>query len=114
MANNNYFSKLKLHGATYLFKDLEARAEIAKLTPATVITTLAAASWSNNTYSFESTYPATNYDIVVELDGSNCTTTQKEAWDAAAIQGNPTQNVLKAFGTVPTIDMPIVIRYTQR
>lgn len=114
MANNNYFSKLKLSGVTYLFKDAEARAAITKLTPTTVTTTLAAASWNNGTYSLESMYPATTYDIIVELNGSSCTTTQKEAWDAAAIQGSPTQNVLKAFGIVPTIDIPIVVRHTQK
>ena len=77
-------------------------------------TTLTADSWSNQTYSLESTYPNASYDIAVEIDGDNCTLAQCEAWDAAVVRGSPTKNIIKAFGTVPTIDIPVVIVYTKK
>lgn len=82
--------------------------------PAMATTTLAADSWANQLYSFESIYPNTSYDIAVEIDGDSCTLAQCEAWDAAVVKGSPTKNVIKAFGTVPTVDIPVVIVYTKK
>lgn len=76
--------------------------------------TLSATSWTNQIYSFESTYPNATYDITVEIDGDSCTSEQCEAWDAAAIKGSPTTNKIQAFGIVPTVDIPIVLVYTKK
>lgn len=111
---NKFLSKIKLGDILYTFKDAEAQEQLAKLTPTTVQTTLAAASWNSNIYSFGSTYPKDSYNLIVELDGALCTAEQREVWDAAAIQGSSTTNDLKAFGIVPTVDLPIVITYTQK
>lgn len=114
MANKN-ISRLSVGGVVYDVKDAAARELISKLpTPVTVTATLSAASWTNQTYSFESTYPNATYDITVEIDGDSCTSEQCEAWDAAAIKGSSTTNKIKAFGTVPTIDIPIVLVYTKK
>ena len=73
--------------------------------------TMAASSWDSTakTYSFESTYPAANYDIEIEPD-STITDEQLEAWCAAKIVGNRTVNKAVAKGDVPTVDIPIIIK----
>lgn len=109
-----YISKVNLNGDLYLLKDEEARTSVGKLTPVIATATLAAASWSNASYSFESTYPVATYNLVIELNGDTCTAAQREAWDSAAIQGSPTTNKIKAFGDVPTVDLPIVIYHTKK
>lgn len=74
-----------------------------------VESTMAAASWANSEYSFEATYPGANYDIEIQPSG-NCTQEQLEAWGAAQLVGNITNNTAKALGTAPTIDIPIIIK----
>ena len=76
-----------------------------------VKTTLEASSWDSTTavYTFESTYPSTSYDISIEPNGATITSTQYDAWGKAKILGNPDANTIKALGTIPTIDIPIVI-----
>lgn len=100
------------NGTTYTIKDTEARNGLAdKQAKATTVTsTLLAATWSNGTYSFESTYPNSGYDILIEPDGNTLTADQYAAWSKAQIVGNSATNVIKALGTVPTINIPIQIR----
>lgn len=100
-------SKLKISNTVYSVKDSKARPTIATIT-------LAASSWSNGSYSLEATYPNKSYDLDIEINGDSCTSAQCSAWDAAQIKGSPTKNVIKALGTVPTIDIPIVIKYTMK
>ena len=71
--------------------------------------TMAAASWSSNTYSFEATYPNATYDIEIQPN-STCTADQLDAWSKAKILGNITTNTATALGEVPTIDIPIIIK----
>lgn len=76
----------------------------------TVTTTvLASASWSENIYSFEGTFPNANYDIFVEINGDICTDDQISAFSSAQLVGSPTSNIIKALGTVPEIDIPVVV-----
>lgn len=100
------------NGTTYTIKDTEARNGLAdKQAKATTVTsTLLAATWSNGTYSFESTYPSSSYDILIEPDGNTLTADQYAAWSKAQIVGNSATNVIKALGTVPAINIPIQIR----
>ena len=71
--------------------------------------TMSASGWSDSVYSFESTYPVATYDIEVALD-STATIEQAEAFNGAQIVGSATSNVVKAYGIVPTVDIPICIK----
>lgn len=73
------------------------------------ISTMFASGWSDSVYSFESTYPVATYDIEVALD-STATSEQAEAFNVAQIVGSATSNVVKAYGIVPTVDIPIFIK----
>ena len=75
--------------------------------------TMSASGWSNGVYSFESTYPVATYDIEIALD-STATATQAEAFNGALIAGSATSNVVKAYGIVPTVDIPICIKVVMK
>ena len=79
--------------------------------PIITTTTLLASSWDSSakTYSFESTYPNASYDIEVALD-STATSEQAEAFNGAQIVGSATSNTIKAYGDVPTVDIPIILK----
>lgn len=77
------------------------------------IATLAANGWNNGQYSFESTYPAAQYDLSIEPD-STCTETQLDAWSGARIVGSSAGNVLKAFGDVPAVDIPVILEVKEK
>ena len=82
--------------------------------PKTATATLAVASWSNGVYSFESSYPVATYDIEIEPNGDSCTAAQLAAWSKAQIVGSATKNQIKALGTVPTVAIPVMIRYMKK
>lgn len=71
--------------------------------------TLSASGWSGNTYSLESDYPVTTYDIEIALN-STATEVQVEAFNSAQIVGSATSNIVTAFGNVPAVDIPIIIK----
>ena len=75
--------------------------------------TLSASVWSNGVYSFESTYPTSTYDLEVALN-STATTAQAEAFNGAQIVGSATSNVVKAYGIVPTVDVPIILKVVRK
>ena len=64
---------------------------------------------STKTYSFETKYPKATYDIEIALN-STATSEQAEAFNGAQIAGSATSNIIKAYGYVPTVDIPIIIR----
>lgn len=74
----------------------------------TTLTTLQASSWSNGTYSFNNSYPSSSYDVTIEID-SSATDSQIEAWTEAKIVGSYNSNIFTAKGTVPTINIPIIL-----
>lgn len=82
---------------------------ITAITTKYLTTTLAVANWSNKTYSFETTYPNSQYDITVSV-APTATTTEYDAFSNAKICGDATQNIIKAIGTVPTIAIPVIIK----
>lgn len=88
---------------------LETLGACAKPTIASI--TLVASSWdsTSKTYSFETDYPVATYDIEISLD-STATAEQAEAFNGAQIVGSATSNVVKAYGDVPTVDIPIIIK----
>ena len=75
--------------------------------------TLSASVWSNGVYSFESTYPTSTYDLEVALN-STATTAQAEAFNGAQIVGSATSNIVKAYGIVPTVDIPIILKVVRK
>jgi hypothetical protein len=75
--------------------------------------TLAASGWSNKTYSFESQYPVANYDITIAI-GNSATVSQYKAFGKAQIVGSIDSNVIKALGTVPIIDIPVMIKVVKK
>ena len=75
--------------------------------------TMAHGSWSNSQYSFESTYPNSKYNISVSV-ASTATSAQFDAFGKAKIVGNATTNVVKALGTVPTQDIPVMLKITRK
>lgn len=95
--------------------DYATRAELnTKENKATITTaTLLASGWSNGTYSFETDYPKATYDLEIALD-STATTAQAEAFNGAQIAGSATSNTIKAYGIVPTVDIPIVLKVVRK
>ena len=79
--------------------------------PTITTATLLASNWDSSakTYSFESTYPNASYDIEISLD-STATSEQAEAFNGAQIVGSATSNIIKAYGDVPTVDIPIILK----
>ena len=79
--------------------------------PTISIITLSASNWDSTakTYSFEADYPVATYDIEISLD-STATTEQAEAFNGAQIVGSVTSNIIKAYGDVPTIDIPVILK----
>lgn len=75
--------------------------------------TLLSSGWSSKTYSLESTYPNANYDIVVSV-APNATVAQYDAFSKAKICGSATSNVLTALGTVPTVNIPVVVKAVRK
>lgn len=71
--------------------------------------TLSASGWSGNTYSFEGDYPVATHDIEIALNGT-ATAEQAEAFNSAQIVGSVTTNIVTAFGDVPTVDIPIIVK----
>ena len=76
--------------------------------------TLSRYGWSGNTYSFEDVFPVATYDIEISLDSNGLTADQLQAFTAARIVGNATTNVIKVFGDVPTVDIPIVMKVVRK
>lgn len=70
---------------------------------------LRASGWVGNLYSFESQYPVNDFNIEIALD-SSATDDQVEAFNLAQIVGSATANVVKAFGSVPSVDIPIIVK----
>ena len=79
--------------------------------PTITSTTLSASGWSNGSYAgLQTTYPVASYDIEIEPNGDSITAAQLSAWDDAQIVGSATTNTLKSLGTVPTVNIPIIVK----
>lgn len=85
-----------------------------KIDRTAVATSLSATGWSNGVYSFEATYPSASYDIEIEPNGDSITTAQLDAWGNARLVGSATTNAVKACGTVPTVDIPVIVRTVKK
>ena len=72
-------------------------------------TTMTSSGWSNKQYSFESSYPSSKYNVTVSV-ASTATSTQYDAFSKAKIVGNADSNIITALGTVPTSDIPVMLK----
>ena len=88
-------------------------AELKKLHGTISAVTMRASGWSNGQYSFESTYPASRYDIEIAL-ASTASQTQIDAFNSAGILSNATSNIVVASGIVPSVDIPIVFKAVEK
>lgn len=71
---------------------------------------LSASNWNNNTYDLTTDFPDTDYDIEV-APYSVMTDDQRDAFNNAVMVGNSTSNIITSKGTVPTIDIPVMVIY---
>ena len=60
-------------------------------------------------YSFESTYPNNNYDIVNVLPNDDTTSEMRSAWVLADCGGYEPTNIIRCHGTVPTSNITLGI-----
>ena len=65
--------------------------------------------WTTDTYSFEEDYPNGHYNIEIALNNT-ATAEQADAFNKAKIVGSATTNVVKAYGTIPTVNIPIIVK----
>lgn len=97
--------------AGHLQNEIEALQSTKENKRTLVTGTLSTSGWSNGVYSFESTYPNATYDL--EQIQPTGTAEQLEAWGDAIIVGNSSGNTIIARGTVPTVNIPIMM-YVRR
>jgi len=76
--------------------------------------TMVSSGWSGGEYSLESQYPASTYDIEIQPNGDSITTTQMKAWTKAKILGSITANKAIATGTVPAVDIPVILKVVHK
>lgn len=96
------------------FGSMQSDITSLKARPVVSAYTMTAGGWSGTTYSFEGTYPSTDYDIEIELNADSATATEIEAWSEAQILGSATTNVVTAFGDVPIVALPIIMKVTAK
>lgn len=77
--------------------------------------TMAASGWNKSakTFSFEGIYPHSTHNIELYVNQS-CNDAQLSAWGSAQIISNANSNIVKAFGEVPTIDIPVILKLTRK
>lgn len=75
--------------------------------------TMLASSWNGSSYSLESQYPFTSYNIQIRPSAS-MTSSQLAAFSKAKLVGSISANTVTALGTVPSIDIPVTIIATTK
>ena len=92
----------------------EVNTKVGKLVASYAEVTLEVAKWSGQTYSLEATYPSATYDIEIELSG-NATKDIAKVWGKVIPVPSPDgKNIIKALGTVPTINIPIRVKVVKK
>lgn len=71
--------------------------------------TIEASDWDENVYSFETAYPSSRYDIQGVQLAENATDAQRTAFKAMDSGGYTSTNIIVAHGTVPSIDIPVML-----
>jgi len=65
--------------------------------------------WDENEYSLETDYPHSRYNIIGIVTAENATAEQRQAWAKADCGGYDSSNVITAHGTIPEIDIPVML-----
>lgn len=81
--------------------------------PVILKTALFASGWSGTSYSFEDDYPFNEYDLEIALDNT-ATLEELTAFNEAQIVGSADTNIVKAYGTAPVVDIPIVLKAVRK
>ena len=76
-------------------------------------TTLSTSGWSGGYYSFEGEFPLSRFFLHILLSDS-ATSAQVTAFENAEIAYNSKENKIKAVGTVPNVNIPIIIQWIRR
>lgn len=74
---------------------------------------LLAESWHGYEYSFEDDYPSNQYNLTVSVS-STASVTQYDAFSSAKICGDIASNTVVALGTVPQVDIPIIVKAVRK
>ena len=114
----NYNLKKPLNTNSYDIQNFNDNAdiideELKKLHGTVSVVTMSASGWSGKQYSFESTYPASEYDIEIALS-STASQEQIDAYNSAMILSNATSNIAVASGVVPSVDIPVVLKVVKK
>lgn len=112
--NGSKITKISVNGIEQEIIDKSVNLEVA-IKPTITSFVLLASNWNadSKSYSFETTYPSALYNINLSLSGS-CTDEEELAFLAARIRGSASGNIAIAKGTVPTINIPIILEVTER
>ena len=112
--NGSKITKISVNGIEQEITDKSVNLEVA-IKPTITSFVLLASNWDagSKSYSFETTYPSTLYNINLSLSGS-CTDEEELAFLTARIRGSASENRIIAKGTVPTINIPIILEVTER
>lgn len=84
-----------------------------KIKPIYTELTMLASGWSSNTYSFESLYPSTTYDMEIYIS-PNATTDMLDMFNEAMIAGSADSNVVTALGTAPGSDILVLAKVVKK
>lgn len=90
---------------------IEATAEELSQSVRYVNYTLLAQNWRVDMYNLGEDYPQSEYNIEMYVGAAS--SSEYEAYGAAKIVGDTMTNTIIALGTVPEIDIPVVLRITK-
>lgn len=90
------------------------KTNVEKLVASYAEVTLETGKWSGQTYSLETNYPSATYDIEIELSG-NATKDIAKVWGKVIPVPSPDgKNIIKALGTVPSVNIPIRVKAVKK
>jgi hypothetical protein len=101
---------LESHPASYFATRTQLNALQANLTPSASTVEIYPQDWDDNhTYSFETDYPSSGYDIYIQ-PGPQTTEDQLRAIASAGIvAGSTNLNTIRCVGTVPSIPIQVLV-----
>lgn len=94
-------------------EEIKTKSETYEISGADAVT-MVAGGWSSGVYSFEASYPSDEYNISVGINGATATSQQINTWGLGKMCGDPTENKVYAKGTVPTVDIPVIVSWVKK
>ena len=102
-------------GATNVQEAIEKTNERIKETQMPPVEyTMLASKWQGNKYTFEETYPFSQYTIYVCGCPSTATQEQRSAFSSAELASVLNDQSVDALGIKPTIDIPVVLEVVKK